>query len=80
MENVSAITKETAMKEAARLKENQEPLKLSSQKPKKIGLGIMLGTGILVGMMISFALSGSLVNLGGMLGGALTGLFIHYSS
>jgi len=80
MENVSAASKVKEIKEAAGWQESQESQGLSSQKQRKIGLGIMLGTGIIVGMMIGFALSGSLFNSGGMLGGALAGLFIHYSS
>lgn len=80
MENVSAVAKEKELEETVSLKEIQEPVNLSSPKPKKIGLGIMLVTGIVVGMMISVALCGSLLNPGGILGGALTGLLIHYSS
>lgn len=80
MEHTSAVPKEKDVNEAADLKEHQEPVRQFSPKPKKIGLIIMVGTGVVVGMMISIALGSSLIDPGGMLGGALTGLLIHYSS
>ncbi len=80
MEKTSAAGTEKGIVQEPGLKEIEEPAYRSSQKQKIIELGVMIGAGTIAGMMLGFALCGSLVNPEGMLGGALTGLIIYYFS
>jgi hypothetical protein len=80
MEKIAAAETEKGMMPEPGLEEPEKSTHPSSKKQKRIELGVMVGAGTIAGMMLGFALCGSLTNLEGMLGGALTGLIIYYFS
>jgi hypothetical protein len=80
MKEMQAVGSKEEAKESSPFKDTEESVRSSSQRQKMIELAVMVGTGMIAGMMLSFALCGSLVNLGGILGGGLTGLLINYLS
>ena len=80
MKETSVVGSNEEAWEASPLADSEESAQPSPQSQKRIELVVMVGTGIIAGMMLSFALCGSLVNPGGMLGGGLTGLLINYLS
>jgi|GEM_PF-1586700 len=43
-------------------------------------IGLMLGAGLIMGIMFNIAMVGDPFNLGGMLGGLLTGLLMYILS
>ena len=80
MEKISAAETEKGMMQEPGIEEIEQSTHPLLQKQKRIELGVMVGAGTIAGMMLSFALCGSLVDPEGMLGGALTGLIIYYFS
>jgi len=41
------------------------------------GFAFMVGVGVLIGMMFNTAISGNPINLGGVLGGFITGILMY---
>lgn len=80
MEKISAAETEKGILQEPGLDQIELSTHPPLQNQKKVELGLMVGAGTIAGMMLGFALCGSLANLEGALGGALTGLIIYYFS